>query len=145
MHFVDGLRYEDEVWNMQLAQVIHSLCIFKKDTYFYIKHCDSSMGQNNKNQQKFYLKLKMWNSMIDHIQGERWQIQNQVKQIASWSVGESGAYYPYIKRLSMPKLLLRLAIKSRSSLSLHLVIQAVLAIIKSSAYRNGCFLKRMSL
>ena len=30
MHFVDGLRYEDEVWNIQLAQVIHSLCIFKK-------------------------------------------------------------------------------------------------------------------
>lgn len=136
MHFVDGLRYEDEVWNMQLAQVIHSLCILKKDTYFYIKHCDSSMGQNNKNHQKFYLRLKMWNSMIDHIQGERWQIQNQVKQIASWAVGISLTYYPYIKRLSMPKLLLRLAIKARSKLSFPLLYLSLLALIKSPAYKE---------
>ena len=145
LRFLEGLKNEDEVWNMQLSGIITRLSIVKKNTYNYLKRTNSIMHQQLVDSKIFYKNTELWNIMACCITGERWQIQNQVKMIASWSVGESWAYYPYIKRLAMPKLLLRLAIRSRSSLSLHLVIQAVLAIIKSSAYRNECFLKRMSL
>lgn len=145
LRFIEGLKNEDEVWNMQLSGIITRMSIVKKNTYNYLKRTNSIMHQILVDSKIFYKYTELWHIMACCITGERWQIQNQVKMIASWSVRVSWVYYPSIKRLTMPKLLLRLAIKSRSSLSLHLVIQAVLAIIKSSAYRNGYFLKRMSL
>lgn len=145
LRFIEGLKNEDEVWNMQLSGIITRMSIVKKNTYNYLKRTNSIMHQQLVDSKIFYKNTELWHIMACCITGERWQIQNQVKMIASWSVGVSWAYYPYIKRLAMPKLLLRLAIKSRSSLSLYLVIQAVLAIIKSSAYRNECFFKHMSL
>lgn len=145
LRFIEGLKNEDEVWNMQLSGIITRMSIVKKNTYNYLKRTNSIMHQILVDSKIFYKYTELWHIMACCITGERWQIQNQVKMIASWSVRVSWVYYPSIKRLTMPKLLLRLAMKSRSSLSLHLVIQAVLAIIKSSAYRNGYFLKRMSL
>ena len=84
----------------------------------------------------FYKNTELWHIMACCITGERWQIQNQVKMIASWSVGVSWAYYPYIKRLAMPKLLLRLAIKARSRLSCPLLYLSLLALIKSPTYKE---------
>ncbi|MBR4269493.1 MAG: glycosyltransferase family 2 protein [Prevotella sp.] len=136
LRFIEGLKHEDEVWNMQLSQIINSICIFKKNTYFYLKRNNGIIGKQSTDTQRFYLRLKMWNAMIDHIQGERWQIQNQVKLIASWAIGISCIHYPYIKRLSMPKLLFRLALIARSKLSKPLLWLSLLALIKSPTYKE---------
>lgn len=136
LRFIEGLKHEDEVWNMQLSQIINSICILKKNTYFYLKRNNGIIGKQSTDTQRFYLRLKMWNAMIDHIQGERWQIQNQVKLIASWAIGISCIHYPYIKRLSMPKLLFRLALIARSKLSKNLLWLSLLALIKSPTYKE---------
>lgn len=136
LRFIEGLKHEDEVWNMQLSQIINSICILKKNTYFYLKRNNGIIGKQSTDTQRFYLRLKMWNAMIDHIQGERWQIQNQVKLIASWAIGISCIHYPYIKRLSMPKLLFRLALIARSKLSKPLLWLSLLALIKSPTYKE---------
>jgi glycosyltransferase involved in cell wall biosynthesis len=136
LRFIEGLKHEDEVWNMQLSQIINSICILKKNTYFYLKRNNGIIGKQSTDTQRFYLRLKMWNAMIDHIQGERWQIQNQVKLIASWAIGISCIHYPYIKRLSMPKLLFRLALIARSKLSNPLLWLSLLALIKSPTYKE---------
>ncbi len=77
--------------------------------------------------------------------GKRWQVQNQVKMLAGVSVGTSLMYWPHIKRMTMPSLLFKLAIKAHSRSSIYLVFQALLAAVKSSAYRNDWFFKRMAL
>ena len=94
---------------------------------------------------RLYYHTHLWHEMIERIIGKRWQVQNQVKMLAGWSVGASLMYWPHIKRMTMPLLLLKLAIKARSRLSIYLFIQALLAIVKSPTYRNDWFFKRMTL
>lgn len=136
LRFIEGLKNEDEVWNMQLSGIITRMSIVKKNTYNYLKRTNSIMHQLLVDSKIFYKYTELWHIMACCITGERWQIQNQVKMIASWSVGVSWAYYPYIKRLAMPKLLLRLAIKARSRLSFPLLYLSLLALIKSPAYKE---------
>ena len=136
LRFIEGLKHEDEVWNMQLSGIISKLSVVSKNTYNYLKRTNSIMHQQLTDSNMFYKYTELWHIMICHITGERWQIQNQVKQVASWAVGISLTYYPYIKRLSMPKLLLRLAIKARSRLSFPLLYLSLLALIKSPAYKK---------
>ena len=136
LRFIEGLKHEDEVWNMQLSGIITRMSIVKKNTYNYLKRTNSIMHQQLVDSKIFYKNTELWHIMTCHITGERWQIQNQVKLVASWAVGISLTYYPYIKRLSMPKLLLRLAIKARSRLSFPLLYLSLLALIKSPTYKE---------
>lgn len=136
LRFIEGIKHEDEIWNLQLSQKINSICILKKNTYFYLKRDNGIMGKQSTDTQRFYYHVKLFNIMANRIDGKKWQIQNQVRLIASWAIGLSLQHYPYIKRLSMPNLLLRLALKARSRLSFPLLWLSILSLIKSPTYKE---------
>ena len=83
--------------------------------------------------------------MTDLIKGNNWQRQNQVKSIAAWLINTSFIHWPNIKWTTLPLLLTKLALKARSKLSIYLIAQAFLAIIKLPYYRNKWIIKATQL
>lgn len=145
LRFIEGLKHEDEVWNMQLSQMLQSLCTIPYNTYNYIKRVDSITTNETYDTSAFYYHTYIRKIMTDLIKGNNWQRQNQVKSIAAWLINTSFIHWPNIKWTTMPLLLTKLALKARSKLSIYLIAQAFLAIIKLPYYRNKWIIKATQL
>lgn len=145
LRFIEGLKHEDEVWNIQLSQILNSICVLRRNTYFYLTRNNGITGDQSTDSQRFYYLIKLFNIMTNLIDGEKWQIQNQVKMISSWAIGLSLRHWPHIKRFCIPTLLVKLAFKARSRLSLILFTESFFALIKHSAYTNKHLINKLSL
>ena len=145
LRFIEGLTHEDEVWNMQLSYALRHMCILNRNTYHYLTRDNGIMGETLTDKDRFNRLFLLFNIMTDCINGERWQVQSQVKMIASWSIRTSIRYWNSINIRRMSFLLTKLAVKAKSFLSAILLIQASLALCKSRFYNNRRLLRYLSL
>lgn len=130
--FVEGLVYEDEVWNLQLSQIIQQMSFVKINTYYYNQR-PTSIVNTISDEKQITLRIKMWNVMAVKIKG--FGRKNQVKSLVRWII-DSTQYHYTQHRKDIALLFIKLAIKVRSWLSIFLLFQALLTLITHSKYNN---------
>mgnify|MGYP002856662845 CR=1 FL=1 len=145
-YFYEGMIHEDELWNFGLSRYLKCLSIVKRNTYIYEEHQNSIMSDENietiwKN------RIRLWNSIIDEIQGYRRNIQIEgiCNFILNLTIKGSKISFPFNRRKDLFFIFIRLSMKSSFSQSFFMLLQGFLAFSYNRNYCNTKITKRIRL
>lgn len=142
LRFVEGLVYEDEVWNFDISRYIQSASFVKYNTYNYNIH-DNSLVSNTSTEIRWSRLFKLWDvllSKLDNINRELY-----VKAVSNLILQETRWRFPQRYRIALCLLFLKLSWKSCSCLSIPLFLQGVIALCLPSKFPNKYTCSRLIL
>lgn len=67
LHFIEGMKHEDEIWTYDLSLCSSILCFCFFDTYIYLWRENSIMNELNDINGSLSSYCKVWNKEIDHL------------------------------------------------------------------------------
>lgn len=146
LFFFEGIKLEDELWNMLLAQSLQRVAFVKDDLYYYIiREKSTTMGVSDEvHWQRLFI---LWKLMIKHIRGYRTLVQ--VKAICRFIIEEttndSKPSFPKSRRVDLFWLFVSLACHSSLSNFIFILTQGFLALSYSTKYNNQKITKHIWL
>lgn len=142
LRFEEGLVYEDEVWNFEIAKYIQSASFLNYNTYIYNIHENSIVSMVTIETRDNRL-FKLWNVILSKIRGEKKHLQ--VRALSSFILQETKFRFPQQHRLLLCLLFWKLCLKTYGRLSMLLFLQGLLALCYPPRYYNSVTCSRISL
>lgn len=142
LSFAEGMIHEDEIWNFQLSQVIHSASFVNQNTYMYFKRGNSIVfGIDEKVRMSRY--LLVWNRLVDLIGKHRCDLQ--IKGICNHIIEYTTSGVEILEKKQLSYLFLRMVYHASPKLAFFLIIQSILVFVSRRLYNNTCITNHIKL
>lgn len=135
LRFVEGLVYEDEVWNFDLSKYIQSAAFVKHNTYLYNIH-DNSITVGASDNLRWERLIALWHVLLSKTDDDHKDLQ--ISAISSHIMVETKKTFPVKYRKSLCKLFHTLSRQTQGTLFLRLFVMGTLALFVPSKFWNLC-------